>query len=48
MEFLITAIIILAVVLILYKNIKNSSQGQCNCGSCSSKCPKFENKEKEK
>ncbi|MGL5245137.1 MAG: FeoB-associated Cys-rich membrane protein [Sarcina sp.] len=48
MEILVTAIIILLVVFILYKNVKKSSKGQCNCGGCSSKCPKYKNKDDKK
>ncbi|AFK85118.1 MULTISPECIES: FeoB-associated Cys-rich membrane protein [Thermoanaerobacterium] len=40
-EIIITSIIVVSAVFILYKNIKKSTSGQCNCGSCSSSCPKF-------
>ena len=42
MEILITALIVIAVVFILYKNFKKSSKGQCSGYSgCASKgsCP---------
>lgn len=45
MEILVTIIIIAVAAYIIYKNFKKSSKGQCNCGSCSSHCPKYkENK----
>lgn len=37
-EIVITAVIVLAAVYIIYKNIRKSTSGQCNCGSCSSHC----------
>ena len=40
MEIFITILIILIAVFIIYKNIRKSSKGYCNCGSCSSHCPK--------
>lgn len=40
-EIIITSAIVALAVFILYKNIKKSTSGQCNCGSCSSSCPKF-------
>ncbi|HHV73200.1 MAG TPA: FeoB-associated Cys-rich membrane protein [Thermoanaerobacterium sp.] len=40
-EIIITSIIVVSAIFILYKNIKKSTSGQCNCGSCSSSCPKF-------
>lgn len=46
MEFVITAIIAIAVIAILYKNFKKSSSGECNCSGCTSKCPKYEEKNK--
>ncbi|MFQ7596451.1 FeoB-associated Cys-rich membrane protein [uncultured Clostridium sp.] len=41
MEIIITAILIIASVYIIFKNIKKSSKGDCNCGNCSSSCPKY-------
>ncbi|WP_207746518.1 FeoB-associated Cys-rich membrane protein [Clostridium sp. 1001271B_151109_B4] len=38
MEILITAILVIASGYIIFKNIKKSSKGNCNCGSCSSNC----------
>lgn len=36
MEFLVTGLIILAVIFILCKNLKKSSKGQCSgCSGCS-------------
>lgn len=40
-EIIITAALVVIAALILYKNIKKSASGKCNCGSCSSSCPKF-------
>lgn len=39
MEILITIGIALLAIFIIYKNIKTSSKGKCNCGSCSKSCP---------
>lgn len=39
MEILITLGIIALAGFIIYKNIKTSSKGKCNCGSCSKNCP---------
>ncbi|MGL4451906.1 MAG: FeoB-associated Cys-rich membrane protein [Sarcina sp.] len=42
MQYLITTLIIIAVVYILFKNIKKSAKGSCSCsGTCSAKCPKI-------
>ena len=41
MEIFITALLLLAAGYILYKNIKKSSKGNCNCKGCSSHCPKY-------
>ncbi len=46
MEIFITIIITLIASFIIYKNIKKSSKGGCNCGSCSSNCPKYKNEKK--
>lgn len=44
MQYIVTAIIIIAVVYILFKNIKKSAKGSCSCsGTCSAKCPKIKN-----
>ncbi|MDI3311506.1 MAG: FeoB-associated Cys-rich membrane protein [Thermoanaerobacterium sp.] len=40
-EVIVTVAIVATAVFILYKNLKKSTSGQCNCGSCSSSCPKF-------
>ena len=45
MEILITIIIILLAIFIIFKNLSKSSKGNCNCGSCSSHCPKYKEKE---
>ncbi|MFR3909962.1 MAG: FeoB-associated Cys-rich membrane protein [Clostridium paraputrificum] len=39
MEILITAGIVTLAIFIIYKNIKTSSKGKCNCGTCSKNCP---------
>ena len=49
MEILITIIIIAFAIFILYKNIKNSSKGKCNCSNCpTSKSKNCCNKNKDK
>lgn len=39
MEILITAVIVVIAAYIIYKNVKKSSKGECNCGSCHKNCP---------
>jgi ferrous iron transport protein B len=39
-EILITGVIVIAALLILFKNIKNKSKGGCNCGDGSHDCSK--------
>ena len=39
MEILITLAILSGAIYIIYKNIKKSSSGECNCGTCSKSCP---------
>lgn len=46
MEIIATIVIGLFAVFIIYKNIKKSSKGDCNCGSCSSHCPKYKDDKK--
>ncbi len=41
MEILITILIFVLVIYILFKNIKASANGKCNCSNCSSKCSKY-------
>lgn len=43
-EKIITVLIILLSVYIIYRNIKNRSEGKCNCSSCSSHCPYYKEK----
>lgn len=43
-EILISGIIILAAVYILYRSVKRKAQGKCDCGSCSSHCPNYVDK----
>ncbi|MEG0774790.1 FeoB-associated Cys-rich membrane protein [Clostridium sp.] len=45
MEILITAIIVISAGAILYRNLKRKSKGNCECGSCTSKCPKYEERD---
>ncbi|MDO4535897.1 MAG: FeoB-associated Cys-rich membrane protein [Clostridium perfringens] len=41
MEILITILIFSLGLYILFKNIKASAKGKCNCSNCSCKCPKY-------
>ncbi|MDU1350162.1 FeoB-associated Cys-rich membrane protein [uncultured Clostridium sp.] len=38
-EILVTGGILIASAIILVKQIKKKGIGECNCGSCSAKCP---------
>jgi hypothetical protein len=38
MEILITGAIVIVAGFIIYKNVKNSSKGKCNCSDCSKSC----------
>lgn len=40
MEYIITGLIILSVTFIIYKNLKKSAKGQCNCSGCNANCSK--------
>lgn len=40
-EILVTGGILIASVVILVKQIKKKGSGECNCGSCASKCPNY-------
>lgn len=40
-EIIITVLVIAIAVFIFYKNLKKSTSGECNCGSCSAGCPKY-------
>jgi ferrous iron transport protein B len=42
-EIIIAVGIIAAAGFILFKDLKKSTSGKCNCGSCSSSCPKYKN-----
>lgn len=48
MEFVIALIIACTAGFALYKNIKGNKSGGCNCGSCSSHCPVYDQKVKNK
>ncbi|MGL4772341.1 MAG: FeoB-associated Cys-rich membrane protein [Clostridium sp.] len=39
MELIITLCIVGFAGFIIYKNVKKSSSGECNCSSCHAKCP---------
>ena len=39
MEILVTVGIVALAIFIIYKNIKTSSKGKCNCSGCSKDCP---------
>ncbi|ATD54746.1 FeoB-associated Cys-rich membrane protein [Clostridium chauvoei] len=45
MEIIITVGIIAFSAFVIYKKLKKSSKGECTCGSCSSHCPMYKNKE---
>lgn len=47
-EVIITALILGAAGFIFYKDVKKSAQGKCNCGSCSTNCPKYSMEKKNK
>lgn len=47
-EVIITVFILGAAGLIFFKNVKKSAQGKCNCGSCSTSCPKYSLEKKNK
>lgn len=44
MEILITILLVGAAGYFIFNNIKKKTSGQCDCGSCTSKCPKYEEK----
>lgn len=39
MEIAIAIIILIIAIFIIYKNVKKTSKGECNCGTCSKSCP---------
>lgn len=43
MEIIVTIGIAAIAAYIIYKNVKKSSKGECNCGSCHKKCPSRKN-----
>lgn len=45
MEVIITVGIVLVAAFIIFKNIKTSAKGKCNCGHCSKSCPVRKDKE---
>ncbi|MBE6044404.1 MULTISPECIES: FeoB-associated Cys-rich membrane protein [Clostridium] len=46
LEIIITAAIAGFAIYILVKNVKKKASGEgCNCGSCSSHCPVYKDKE---
>ncbi|WP_102401028.1 FeoB-associated Cys-rich membrane protein [Haloimpatiens massiliensis] len=44
MEILITLLLVSIAFYFLYKTIRNKAKGKCDCSSCSSHCPYYENK----
>lgn len=40
-EILVTGGILIASAIILVKQFKKKSKGECNCGSCAAKCPNY-------
>lgn len=44
MEILIASLIGLGAIFILYRSAKRKAQGKCECGSCSSHCPMYDDK----
>lgn len=44
MEILVTLIIVALAAYIIFKTVRKSSKGGCNCGSCSDHCPMYEDK----
>lgn len=42
MEIIITTVIIAFAAFIIYRKFKKTSKGECDCGTCSSHCPKYE------
>lgn len=47
-EVIITVLILAVAGFILFKNLRSSAQGKCNCGSCSTSCPKYSLQNKNK
>jgi hypothetical protein len=43
LEILVTIFLVAIATFILYKNIKKKASGGCDCGSCASRCPKYNN-----
>ena len=48
MEYIITAIIILFVAFIIFKNLRKSAKGECHCSGCTSQCGKRQSPSKVK
>lgn len=45
-EIIVTVLIVFAAGFMLYRSIKKKASGECECGSCSSHCPKYKKEEK--
>ncbi|MBE6048553.1 MAG: FeoB-associated Cys-rich membrane protein [Clostridium sp.] len=45
MEIIITIFIVIFALFVIFRNIKKSSNGKCNCGHCSKSCPIRKDKE---
>ncbi|WP_349676627.1 FeoB-associated Cys-rich membrane protein [Clostridium sp. UBA1652] len=43
-EILITIVLVILSGYIIYRNIKKSSKGECNCSDCDTHCSKYEDK----
>lgn len=48
MEIIITGIIVVFAIFILVRSAKKKASGQCDCGSCSSHCPMYKEKQDDK
>ncbi|HCJ56820.1 MAG TPA: FeoB-associated Cys-rich membrane protein [Clostridiaceae bacterium] len=44
MEIVIAVSIVAAAVFIFYRSAKKKTSGNCDCGSCTSHCPLYEDK----
>lgn len=45
MEIIITLGIIFFTAFVVYRTFKKSSTGNCNCGTCSTNCPMYKDKD---
>ncbi len=42
MEIAIAAVLLGTAIWVLVRNLRGKGKGDCSCGSCSAKCPKYE------